>query len=172
MGSNARGVHAHRRSHVTGNYRHSLRSMITASGLTLTEVARRIGVCRATLHGYLRSDRPVPLLVMNALERYRLLPSCSASWTPRPARATWRVAGSGRYWAMWPAAKKVKPVSKPLRPVVAKAVKPVRKRVRAKCYDRDLKYLPREQTDPPLHPISAGFRTIALSIGGARKTPG
>ena len=71
-----------------------------------------------------------------------------------------------------PVEKKPKPASKVPRPMVAKPVKPVRKRVQAKCYDRDLKYLPREQTDPTLHPISAGFRTIALSIGGGRKPPG
>ena len=44
------------------------RTMIEASGLTIREVARRIGGSRSTIQGYLRGDRPVPLLVMNALE--------------------------------------------------------------------------------------------------------
>jgi hypothetical protein len=57
-------------------------------------------------------------------------------------------------------AKKPKPASKAPRPVVAKPVKPARKRMRSKCYDRDLKYLPREQPDPSLHPITASMRTV------------
>ena len=138
------GAKAHRRSHIAGNYRYSLKGMIAASGLPLTEVASRIGVCRSSLHKYLRGDRPVPLLVMNAMDRFRLIAEIrrvlDTSRHDRPLRRGPFLALLGGYAD---GRREQKPASKPPRPMAAKAVKPARKKVyRNKTYDRDVRYVP------------------------------
>ena len=144
-----------------------LRLRIEAAGLSIRQVAKATGLNHRTVSRYLIGEIAIPQwldVALKSLELEKALVALVAETKPRAQVPKMKLVALVERFAP-PPVKTPAPLRVKAPPKAAKpAVKPARKRYRVKQYGSQV-WQPYPE---PEHPVSSGFRTLALSVGGKR----
>ena len=146
----------------------ALRARIEATGLSKRQIARVVGLNDLTIRAYLGGRIQIPewmSVAMMAIELQQAIVALLAETPPSGMTPRRKLMAIVERFVppppKSPAPAKPKRVAKPPKP----PVKPRKKLFKVKSYDASVKYQPAPE---PEHPLTSGFRTLALSVGGKR----